>query len=133
MHGAVDRCHPEVVLRCLIVDDSPGFLEAARGLLTIEGICVVGVASTGAQALRQVEELRPDIALVDIELGAESGFEIATQLHRQGDPGAPKVILVSTHAEQDYRDLIAASPAVGFVPKSALSARAVFDLLERQR
>jgi DNA-binding NarL/FixJ family response regulator len=132
MHGPVGRCHPEVVLRCLIVDDSPRFLDAARGLLEIEGICVVGVASTGAQALRRVEELRPDIALVDIELGAESGFEIARQLHRLGAPGAPKVILVSTHAEQDYRDLIAASPVLGFVPKSALSARAILDLLARQ-
>ncbi|HEX3611086.1 response regulator transcription factor [Actinospica sp.] len=120
------------MLRCLIVDDSSRFLDAARELLEIEGICVVGVASTGAQALKRVEELRPDIALVDIELGAESGFEIARQLHRQGTPGALRVILISTHAEQDYRDLIAGSPALGFVPKSALSARAILDLLERQ-
>jgi DNA-binding NarL/FixJ family response regulator len=88
------------------------------------------VASTGAEALKRVEELRPDIALLDIELGAESGFEIARQLHRQAAPEAPRVILISTHAGQDYCELIAASPALGFVPKSALSARAIFDLLE---
>jgi len=41
------------------------------------------------------------------------------------------VILISTHAEQDYRDLIAESPVLGFVAKSALSARAILDLLER--
>jgi DNA-binding NarL/FixJ family response regulator len=119
------------MLRCLIVDDSPRFLDAARGLLELEGITVVGVASTGAEALTLVEELQPDIVLLDIELGAESGLEIARQLHRQA-PAAPRVILISTHAEQDYRDLIAESPALGFVAKSALSARAIFDLLEHQ-
>jgi hypothetical protein len=41
------------------------------------------------------------------------------------------VILISTHAEQDYADLIAASPAVGFVSKAALSADAIGDLLAR--
>jgi two-component system, NarL family, nitrate/nitrite response regulator NarL len=47
-----------MMLRCLIVDDSPRFQEAARGLLEREGITAVGVASTGAEALRRVAELR---------------------------------------------------------------------------
>jgi DNA-binding NarL/FixJ family response regulator len=53
-------------LRCLIVDDSPRFLEAARGLLEREGIVVVGVAPNGADAVRLAVELRPDVCLVDI-------------------------------------------------------------------
>jgi len=68
------------MLRCLIVDDSLRFLDAARGLLELEGITVVGVASTGVEALKRAEELGPDIILLDIELGTESGFEIAGQL-----------------------------------------------------
>jgi hypothetical protein len=40
------------------------------------------------------------------------------------------VILISTHAEDDYLDLITASPALGFLSKSALSARAIRDLLD---
>jgi hypothetical protein len=39
------------------------------------------------------------------------------------------VILISTHAEQDYAELIAASPAIGFLPKTALSADAIRHLL----
>ena len=39
--------------------------------------------------------------------------------------------MISTHAEQDYRDLIAASPAVGFLPKTSLSAQAIQELLDR--
>jgi CheY-like chemotaxis protein len=117
------------MLRCLIVDDSPRFQTAARGLLEREGVAVVGVASTGAEALRSVEALRPDVTLLDIDLGDESGFEVAVRLHRDvGLPPSP-VILVSTHAEQDYAELIAASPVVGFLSKSALSADAIRDLL----
>jgi CheY-like chemotaxis protein len=117
------------MLRCVIVDDSPRFLDAARGLLEREGITVVGVASSGAEAAQRVERLRPDVVLVDIDLGGQSGFEVARQLHRNGGP-APRIILISTHAEQDYADLIAASPAVGFLAKTALSAGAIRDLLD---
>src|SRR5690242_12472360 len=108
------------MLRCLIVDDNPRFLDAARGLLEREGVAVVGVASTGAEAAQRVEQLRPDVVLLDIDLGVESGFDVARQLHGDGRP-APRIILISTHAEQDYADLIAASPALGFVAKTALS------------
>ena len=117
------------MLRCLIVDDSRRFLDAARGLLESQGMAVVGVASTGADALHQVDELRPDVTLVDIDLGSESGFELVRRLDHHGGETPPRMILISTHAEQDYADLIAASPAVGFIPKSALSAAAIRVLL----
>jgi DNA-binding NarL/FixJ family response regulator len=120
-----------MMLRCLIVDDSPRFLDAARGLLERQGITVVGVASTGAEAIRFAEELRPDVTLLDIDLGGQSGFEVARRLQRAATLAPPRVILTSTHAEQDYADLIAASPAIGFLPKSALSGSAIRDLLDR--
>jgi DNA-binding NarL/FixJ family response regulator len=59
-----------VTVRCLIVDDNDGFLQAARARLNREGIDVVGVASTSAEAVARVGELRPDVVLVDIRLGA---------------------------------------------------------------
>ena len=119
------------MLRCLIVDDSPRFLDAARGLLEGQGITVVGVASNTADALRRTGELRPDVTLLDIDLGGESGLELARRLHGQAGraPAPAPVILISTHAEQDYAELIAASPAIGFLPKTALSGDAIRDLL----
>jgi DNA-binding NarL/FixJ family response regulator len=116
------------VVQCLIVDDNPGFAAAARRLLERQGITVVGVASTGAEALRRAGELRPDVVLVDIDLGGESGLELAGRLNRQQDL-VTRIILISSHAEEDYRDLIAASPAVGFLAKDILSARAIHDLI----
>jgi DNA-binding NarL/FixJ family response regulator len=120
-------------LRCLIVDDSPPFLEAARGLLEREGIGVVGVASTSAEALQRAEELRPDVVLVDINLGMDSGFDLAWQLDGRGAPrpgdGQPTIILISSHSEDDLEELIAESPAAGFLGKSSLSARAIHSLI----
>jgi CheY-like chemotaxis protein len=118
------------MLRCLIVDDNARFLKAARGLLEREGVAVVGVASTGAEAAERVEQLRPDVVLLDIDLGGQSGFDVARQLHGDASLTPPRIILISTHAEQDYVDLIAASPAVGFLPKTALSANAIRRLLD---
>jgi DNA-binding NarL/FixJ family response regulator len=117
------------MLRCLIVDDSLRFLDAARGLLEGQGVMVVGQASSSAEALRRAEELRPDVTLLDIDLGGESGLELARRLQDQAGPAAAPVILISTHAEQDYAELIAASPAIGFLPKTGLSADAIRDLL----
>ena len=119
------------MLRCLIVDDSASFLEAAKNLLEREGFDVVGVASTAADALRQVEALDPDVALVDIMLGSESGFDLSRRL-AEAD-GDLAVILISTHSEADLADLIAETSAAGFLPKSELSAAAVLKLANAPR
>lgn len=116
-------------VRCLIVDDSSRFLATARNLLEHQGLTVVGVATTGAQALRLAEELQPDVTLVDVGLGRESGLDVARRLAGVTTP-AP-VILISTHAEEDFGELIAASPAIGFLSKAALSANAIRNMLAR--
>ena len=116
----------DVMLRCLLVDDSAAFLDAAASLLEREGLEVAGVASTSDEAMRQAAKLRPDVVLVDITLGSESGLELARRLVEADR--RTTVILVSTHSEADYADLIAQTPAAGFVPKSELSADAIRQL-----
>ena len=117
-------------LRCLLVDDNDAFLETARDLLEREGVQVAGVASSTAGALRQARALRPDVILVDIGLGEESGFELARLLAADGQGGRAGVILISAQAETDYTDLIAESPAAGFLPKSELSAQRINQILD---
>ncbi len=120
----------QVGLRCLIVDDSADFREAARALLERQGVNVVAVASTGEEALARAGELRPDVTLVDIELNGESGFAVARELVDSGvDEGS--VILISAYAKDEFADLIEASPAAGFLSKPDLSADAIGALLER--
>jgi CheY-like chemotaxis protein len=118
-------------LRCLIVDDSDAFLATAGAVLERDGVTVVGVASSIAQALRQVRALQPDVVLADIGLGEESGFDLA-RLVRDGGTG-PAVILISARDEADYAELIPASPAAGFLAKADLSAGAIARLLGHTR
>lgn len=112
-------------IRSLIVDDNHDFLDAARLLLEREGIEVVAVATTSAEALRLEEELRPDVVLVDVRLGDESGFDLAQRL-------SGTVILISTYAESEYSEKVEASAAAGFIPKAQLSASAVRRLTSGQ-
>jgi two-component system nitrate/nitrite response regulator NarL len=116
-------------LRCLLVDDNAALLETASALLEREGVTVVGLASGPAEALHQARALRPDVILVDIRLGDESGFDLARLLARDGQAGSAEVILISTCAEEDYTELIAESPAAGFLAKSELSARGIARIL----
>ena len=134
-NGASSRCSYArlVALRCLIVDDNPGFLCAARALLEQEGIRVVGVASSGAEAVRRAAELRPDVTLLDIDLGDDSGFDVARQLVDDPLVQAGHIILVSAYSEDEFLDLIEASPAIGFLRKPALSATAIQKLLSAAR
>jgi DNA-binding NarL/FixJ family response regulator len=120
-----------VAFSCLIVDDSAGFLKAARGLLVQEGVNVVGIASTKDEALQRAKELRPEAILVDIDLGAESGFDLARRLVEESGLDPRAVILISTHAREDFADLIEASPAGGFLSKSDLSASAIREVVGR--
>jgi DNA-binding NarL/FixJ family response regulator len=122
---------PADVIRVVIVDDNPEFLDSARRLLEHQGARVVGVASTNADALRSVHELRPDVTLVDVNIGEESGFDLAKDLHEIVGAATAPVILISTHAEPDLTDMIETSPAIGFLAKSALSASAITSALGR--
>jgi CheY-like chemotaxis protein len=120
----------------LIVDDSLQFAQVAAELLEEEGIEVLGVAAGGDDAVRLARDLRPDLALVDIDLGEETGLAVARRL-RGGERGGERgglvgaVILISTHAEQEFAELIATSPAVGFLAKAQLSADAIKAVLSR--
>jgi CheY-like chemotaxis protein len=117
-----------MALRLLIVDDNPRFVDAARGLLETEGLRVVAVASNGAEAVARAAETEPDVVLVDIDLGDESGFDVVPRLVRPDGTGAA-VILISAYAQQDFEGLLAASPALGFIPKARLSSDAIHEQL----
>jgi CheY-like chemotaxis protein len=116
-------------LRCLIVDDNPRFGTEAGNLLEQEGITVVGFATSGDEAVRLTKELGPDLVLVDVVLGSESGFEVARLLAENRNDSSPKVILVSTYDEHEFSGPIESSPALGFITKTQLSAERIRKLL----
>ena len=96
-------------------------------MLERDGVTVAGVAGSSAEAVQRVRAMRPDVVLIDIRLGQESGFDAVRQLAAGGQSAA--LIMISTYAGADYADLIAESPAAGFLPKAELSAAAVRRIL----
>jgi two-component system nitrate/nitrite response regulator NarL len=117
----------DVPLSCLIVDDSEEFQASVSRLLSAQGMTIVGCASSAAQALRMAESLRPDVALVDVELGDEDGIELAAQL--AASAAATPVILISIRDQDEVSELIRGSPARGFLRKDELGASGIVELL----
>lgn len=118
-----------MAVSCVIVDDNADFLEAARALLEQQGIRVVGVAMSTAEALTRVAESRPTVTLVDVYLGTESGLDLASRL--ASAPDGSDVILISTYSENDLAELVAANPAIAFLSKARLSGPAIEEALSR--
>ena len=117
-------------LTCVIVDDSPPFFDAAQQLLADDGVIAVGFAATADQAVNETLALAPDVVLVDIDLGTESGFDVAQRL--AGLPnGGPPVVLISAESASELAELIDSSGALGFVSKTDLSGDAIRKLLAR--
>ena len=129
MRAPRPRWHTErMPLQCLIADDYLPFLKVARANLERQGMAVVGVATNGTEALRLARELSPDVALVDISLGTESGFDVAREINAY----VGCVILISSddhYEDDDYAELIAGCPAVGFLSKATLSVDAISRLV----
>ncbi|MET0951879.1 MAG: response regulator transcription factor [Aeromicrobium sp.] len=119
------------VRRCLIVDDSPTFCAALRGVLETAGLTVVATASTLATAVEAATTHRPDLILVDIDLGGESGFDVVEALHDLQPPVPPAILLVSTHDRDDFAEMVEASSAVGFLQKIELSAELILQTVSR--
>jgi two-component system response regulator EvgA len=112
----------------LIVDDHPSFRASARRMLEADGYEVVGDAADGAAALAAVEQLRPDLVLLDVRLPDIDGFEVARRLlHADGQP--PQIVLTSSNDPADLGEAIGASGARGFIPKGDLTGTAVAALL----
>jgi CheY-like chemotaxis protein len=116
-------------MRCLVVDDNVSFLMAMRCLLERDGAEVLGMASTGAEAVEAAGRLRPDVILVDVRLGYENGFDVAHRLEEGATAEwRPAIILVSTHAEDELAGRVAANPSFGFLQKTAVSAARIHEV-----
>jgi DNA-binding NarL/FixJ family response regulator len=117
--ATINPVHPTT----LLVDDHQSFRAGARRLLEAGGLEIVGEAADAAGAIAQVERLHPELVLLDIDLGADSGFDVARRLAEVD--GGPAVILISSHEYSDFGGEIAACGAMGFVAKDELSVATV--------
>ena len=105
-------------MRVLIVDDSSSFRDAARLVLLRRGYEIAGGASDARSALTMVDYLRPDAALIDVQLPDASGFALAAHFGRLFPWIA--VLLMSAEDEGTAAYRAAACGAAGFVLKEEL-------------
>ena len=105
-------------VRVLIVDDQEPFRAAARRVVSLaDGFQVIGEAHTGEQGVRLVDELKPDLVLMDINMPGIDGLE-ATKRIVSAHP-VVSVLVLSTHEGDEYESLARAAGAAGFVSKRA--------------
>jgi DNA-binding NarL/FixJ family response regulator len=112
----------------LIVDDHEDFRRSAAALLAAEGFEVVGDVADGAAVADAVEQLRPDVVLLDVQLPDVDGFQVAELLARTSDP--PQVVLISSREASSYGPRIHAARALGFLAKRELSGAALSALVD---
>jgi len=108
------------LIRTLIADDHALVRAGIRALVEkIKGVTVVGEAGRGSEALQLIDELKPDLVLLDITMPDGSGFDV---LHHLAEKHAHiRIIVLTVHEAGEYAMRAMREGAVGFLPKSAAS------------
>lgn len=107
-------------LKVLVVDDSALYRKIVRDVLSnIEGVEVVGAANNGVMALERINQLRPDVVTLDVEMPQLDGHGVLKRL--AGQRNAPKAIMVSAFTAQGAQSTNAAlrEGAFDFILKPA--------------
>lgn len=103
-------------IRVLLADDHPVTREGIRNFLDkAAGIEVVGQANNGTETLRLVEELSPDVLLLDMEMPDIKGVDVANQLHTSGHP--VRILALSAYDDKQFILELLASGASGYLIK----------------
>jgi DNA-binding NarL/FixJ family response regulator len=115
-------------LRVLVVDDSPVFRESLGEFLKQHSeIQLMGTAASGSEAVKKVEELCPDLVIMDLIMPEMNGLE-ATRLIKAAPARRPKVILVTLHEPRPFAKAATNAGADGFVRKADIP-RLLFPMI----
>lgn len=110
-----------IAIRALLVDDSPVVLYSITQLLIADRqIKVVGQADSGEAAIAQVQQLSPDLVVMDLAMPGMNGLEATRHLKRHSHP--PKVILLMLYNNSEYSMAARLAGADGFITKSEAGA-----------
>ena len=118
---------PPAGLRIVVADDDAAILHALRMLLEEAGYTVVGTATDGPETLALVEELTPDLLLVDLRMPGLTGLQVAAQL-RERMPGL-QVIVLSAYDDAGLQLAAERIPVAGYLVKGC-SSRLIFQAID---
>ena len=105
-----------MALRIMIVEDHPLMQKGMEMTLNAESdMEVVGMASTGEEALSVADKVRPDLAVVDISLPGMNGLELIRQLRAKYDD--LRILVVSRHEEELFAERAVRAGAQGYIMK----------------
>ncbi|GAB3252779.1 response regulator transcription factor [Alteromonas gracilis] len=113
----------EESLRVMVVDDHPMWRDAVVRDLEAAGLTVVATAANGTEALARFPAARPQVVVLDLQIPAPGGVEVAGEVLRI-DPAARVLILSASGEQQDVLDAVKAG-ATGYLVKSASSQELV--------
>jgi DNA-binding NarL/FixJ family response regulator len=116
-----------MAIRVVLADDHVLVRQGLKSLLEREGFQVVAEASDGQEALRHVQSLKPDIAVMDITMPILNGLEAARQL-KISSPQT-QIILLTQHVEEQYLSDALEARVKGYVLKSQVAS----DLIQAMR
>ena len=91
---------PKTPIRILLVDDHLMFRQGLKSLIEREKLDVVGEASDGREAVRLAEQLRPDVAVLDLAMPVLNGIDAAREIFKVSPK--TKAILLTLHTEDHY-------------------------------
>jgi DNA-binding NarL/FixJ family response regulator len=105
-------------IRIVIADDHPLMRQGLRQVIEIEPhLKIVGEAGNGSEALSMIEELKPDAAILDVDMPHQDGFQVARALAAKKNPAA--IIFLTIHSEEQMFHAALDLGAKGYVLKDS--------------
>jgi RNA polymerase sigma factor (sigma-70 family) len=128
--GRKDREPSAGGITVLIADDHPMVREGLRSMLAVEGIEVIGEAATGAEAVERVQQLGPDVVLMDVRMPDLDGLA-ATEVIKESSPET-SVIVITSYESKDYLRRAIQAGAAGYLLKG-MSRESLIDAIRLVR